>query len=320
MSTTTLLPSLSFFHMATRDDLKALGETVRKLRTERGLSQIDYANAAGLDRSYVSSLENGSARSYPKRVTLEKLARPLRVDPDTIASRTPYLPTITPYDRDPEIRQLVDHIEALPRDDRDELVRHTLWTARRIRASSVSGAEITAASLADVFEFPSQTNGSGDFPPPPVRPSDWIEKDTDTPRDLHAWVRPVDAEAAAGVPRENEDVLLPSTQLINSLREIHDERVKVVKILGDSMHPVLRNGWKVLIDPSRALFQPGKIVMVYLRDEGTTIGVLAERDGGYVIVKRNRSYGGPVEIRLDTDGWFPIGTVTTIVEAPVEVE
>jgi hypothetical protein len=86
------------------------------------------------------------------------------------------------------------------------------------------------------------------------------------------------------------------------------------------MYPILRNGWKVLFDPSRSLFQPGKIVIVYLKDEGTTIGLLAKSGDQFKIVKRNPNYGGPPEIPLRAGEWYPVGTVTTIVEAPVEIE
>jgi transcriptional regulator with XRE-family HTH domain len=39
--------------------LAALGQQIRKVRQERGISQEDFAAAAGLDRSYYGGIERG---------------------------------------------------------------------------------------------------------------------------------------------------------------------------------------------------------------------------------------------------------------------
>lgn len=39
--------------------LVALGQQIRKIRGERGISQEDFANAAGLGRSYYGGVERG---------------------------------------------------------------------------------------------------------------------------------------------------------------------------------------------------------------------------------------------------------------------
>lgn len=38
------------------------------------------------------------------------------------------------------------------------------------------------------------------------------------------------------------------------------------------------------------------------------------------LVNRNPDYGGPTEIPLRESEWYPVGTVTTIVEARIEIE
>lgn len=43
----------------TRSFLKALGAKVRELRTAAEWSQFDLADAAGVDRAYISRIENG---------------------------------------------------------------------------------------------------------------------------------------------------------------------------------------------------------------------------------------------------------------------
>jgi transcriptional regulator with XRE-family HTH domain len=296
---------------------RAVGENLKRLREIRGWSQAELARRARMDRAHVARIEDGSYKS-PRPENLEKLAQALNCDVDEITGREP-IRSVTPYESNPTYRQLLDMLERLTEVDRSEIVRHAIWSASRL-AADVGIAERPLILANNVISFPTRADGDGDFPPPPIAPDEWIEKDADRPRELHAWVRPVDAEAAAGPPRNPDDVIIPSAQLLNSLREVRDDRVKVVKIFGDSMHPVLRNGWKVLLDPARSLFSPGKIVMVYLKDEGTTVGLLAKHGDAFKIVKRNPNYGGPVEIPLKSGEWYPIGTITTIVEAPVEIE
>ncbi|MBC2667340.1 helix-turn-helix transcriptional regulator [Novosphingobium flavum] len=52
-----------------------LGQNVRALREARGWSQEDYADRAGIHRTYVSDIERG--RRNPTITVVEKLAAPL---------------------------------------------------------------------------------------------------------------------------------------------------------------------------------------------------------------------------------------------------
>ena len=54
-----------------------LGHNVRQLREARGWSQEDYADRAGIHRTYVSDIERG--RRNPTITVVEKLARPFGV-------------------------------------------------------------------------------------------------------------------------------------------------------------------------------------------------------------------------------------------------
>lgn len=56
-----------------------LARTVTKLRKERGLSQEEFADAAGLHRTYVSGIERGVRN--PTVTIVAKLARGLGVAP-----------------------------------------------------------------------------------------------------------------------------------------------------------------------------------------------------------------------------------------------
>lgn len=59
-------------------DIRArLGSNVRRLRLEKGWSQEDYADRAGIHRTYVSDIERGARN--PTITVVEKLAKPLGV-------------------------------------------------------------------------------------------------------------------------------------------------------------------------------------------------------------------------------------------------
>lgn len=54
-----------------------LGLNVRRLREAKGWSQEDYADRAGIHRTYVSDIERG--KRNPTVTVVEKLAKPLEV-------------------------------------------------------------------------------------------------------------------------------------------------------------------------------------------------------------------------------------------------
>jgi transcriptional regulator with XRE-family HTH domain len=57
------------------DIRQRLGRNVRRLREEKGWSQEDYADRAGIHRTYVSDIERG--KRNPTVTVVEKLAKPL---------------------------------------------------------------------------------------------------------------------------------------------------------------------------------------------------------------------------------------------------
>ena len=63
----------------------ALGENVRKLRRQRGLSQEEVAFAADMKRSYLSDLERG--KRNPSVRALGRLADALSVEPGSLLIR-----------------------------------------------------------------------------------------------------------------------------------------------------------------------------------------------------------------------------------------
>ena len=67
-------------------DIQArLGLNVRRLREAKGWSQEDYADRAGIHRTYVSDIERGARN--PTITVVVKLAKPLGVTPGKLLDR-----------------------------------------------------------------------------------------------------------------------------------------------------------------------------------------------------------------------------------------
>jgi transcriptional regulator with XRE-family HTH domain len=59
------------------DICQRLGRNVRRLRKEKGWSQEEFADRAGIHRTYVSDIERGARN--PTVAIIEQLAKPLGV-------------------------------------------------------------------------------------------------------------------------------------------------------------------------------------------------------------------------------------------------
>jgi len=64
--------------------LQKLGTEIRKLRSDRGFSQESFADACGLDRTYIGGVERGERNLGFKN--LLRIARTLDVDPSDLLS------------------------------------------------------------------------------------------------------------------------------------------------------------------------------------------------------------------------------------------
>jgi transcriptional regulator with XRE-family HTH domain len=58
------------------------GATVRRLRTDKGLSQEEFAATVGIHRTYIGGIERGERN--PTLTTIERIARALEVDPASL--------------------------------------------------------------------------------------------------------------------------------------------------------------------------------------------------------------------------------------------
>lgn len=60
-----------------KDDAKKLGENLKKIRTSKNITQTEFAEKLGVDKSFVSNIENG--KTNPTLSTITNLAKVLKV-------------------------------------------------------------------------------------------------------------------------------------------------------------------------------------------------------------------------------------------------
>ena len=60
-----------------KEDAKKLGENLKKIRTKKNITQIEIAKTLGVDRSFVSNIENG--KNNPTLSTITSLAKALGI-------------------------------------------------------------------------------------------------------------------------------------------------------------------------------------------------------------------------------------------------
>jgi len=64
------------------DDAKKLGANLKKIRLSKGVKQVEIARILGVDRSFVSNVENG--KTNPTLSTITNLAKALGVSSDQL--------------------------------------------------------------------------------------------------------------------------------------------------------------------------------------------------------------------------------------------
>jgi transcriptional regulator with XRE-family HTH domain len=60
-----------------KDESKKLGENLRKIRTKKDITQTGLAETLGVDKSFISNIENG--KTNPTLSTITNLAQTLGV-------------------------------------------------------------------------------------------------------------------------------------------------------------------------------------------------------------------------------------------------
>ncbi len=65
-----------------KTESKKLGKNLRRIRTEKGMSQGDICRALNLDRAHICNIENG--KQNPTLDTIAKIAKALGITSDQL--------------------------------------------------------------------------------------------------------------------------------------------------------------------------------------------------------------------------------------------
>ena len=76
----TIFYAILFLYMS--NSAKKLGENIRRIREEKQMTQTDLCRKLGVDRAYMSNVENG--KKNPTLLTIDKIARALGVSTDEL--------------------------------------------------------------------------------------------------------------------------------------------------------------------------------------------------------------------------------------------
>lgn len=113
-----------------------LGQAIRAIREQAGLSQKELAAAVGIDQSYLSMIESGK-RPNPGTRILARLAQALQVSMDELAASAGFLPRSS--ELDPLASQALSLFRRLPRWRQEDVVAQLqlyLQLQDRVEASS----------------------------------------------------------------------------------------------------------------------------------------------------------------------------------------
>ena len=65
-----------------KSESKKLGKNLKRIRTEKNISQGDIARALGVSRGFISNIENG--KTNPTLTTIAKLAKAVGISSDKL--------------------------------------------------------------------------------------------------------------------------------------------------------------------------------------------------------------------------------------------
>lgn len=65
------------YNVDMKSEAQKLGQNLKRIRMEKGISQGDIVRSLGMDRAFISNIENG--KTNPTLATIAKLAKALGV-------------------------------------------------------------------------------------------------------------------------------------------------------------------------------------------------------------------------------------------------
>lgn len=130
--------SAEFDKLGSMDAMEQLKEFIIRRRDELHLSQRDLGKMSGLHHGTVAAIEAGRVAKSPSMDTLQKLAKGLRVDEDTliriVRGASPGEPAPRPKMDDAEAQAFLDTFETLSPEARKVAMDHLLFLKHRDKA------------------------------------------------------------------------------------------------------------------------------------------------------------------------------------------
>ena len=99
---------------------KEIGQRLRALRTERGMTQVELADAMGIHQTSLSQMERGIRGVGIKQIL--KICRALKVSPDRLLGAATKHETSAPP-RNARLLRRVRQVEQLPTEHQDAVVK-----------------------------------------------------------------------------------------------------------------------------------------------------------------------------------------------------
>lgn len=148
----------------------------------------------------------------------------------------------------------------------------------------------------------------------PVPEADFIERDFDYPRPHHVWiVRHAEGAAGSGIEADRDT---ETSEVLHSIRDVYNGQLRVIRVKGDSMAPLLRDGDKVVFDVRLVTPEDGDVVAVYDDTRGGIVGYWHRDDDGQCWLEKENPESSAERLAAE-GGWKLWGIVTRIVDTPV---
>jgi transcriptional regulator with XRE-family HTH domain len=282
------------------------GKRVRERRLSMNLTQVDVARKSKLSEKRYQDIERGLNTSIR---SLRQVAIALGCDLEDLTGRES-IRLVTPYDSNQGYRVMVDALDAVNGDDREEIVRHAMWSIQRARP--MSAAEDNILEFVPARREVIAEHDDFRFPVPPSR---FREGDFDYPQDWHYWRDAEDRESDQYAAGPSAVIGDGQPRILNppNPTEVFDRLQKIIRVKGDSMLPRYMDGDLLRVDTTRRTPRDGEPVAVYITDpanEGGIIGTLRHDGDRVSLSKRNPLF---TAVDLPERGWVLIGVVAEIV-------
>jgi len=234
----------------------SLGQIIRKKREECRLTLDEVSNRVGYSKPYLSTIETGKVKNPPGDELLKKLEQVLHFEPGLLL--------------------YIAHMESLPPD-----IRQRYETAEAENQRWRKFVKNLVSAKGDAARLDSLLAGS--------------KLEPENPPDALSAGRlvPVINKVSAGYPTDFDDLEYPVGVADDYVRcpDVHDVNAFAVRVVGDSMEPMFRQGDIVVFSPAAEVHNGDDCFIRFATPHETTFKrVFFEPDNKVRLQPRNEKY------------------------------